>query len=264
MGSEIATVSDSSVVERVLIQGDLSRLSSSERTQYYMRVCESVGLNPLTKPFEYLRLNGKEQLYALRSCTDQLRQIHGVSIRITGREEVGDTYIVTAQATDRTGRTDESIGAVALKGLTGEALSNALMKCETKAKRRVTLSICGLGMLDETETEIDSVSDRIAPGLTDDQQATAATQAKVRSQDEDFADELIAMLPTLLTEDVFFAWIHHHGWEVHRMVSNPKQRLWRAMNKHLEATGMKIPAADIKLAFSSAPAPSDSNEEGTP
>ena len=27
------------------------------------------------------------------------------------------------------------------------------MKCETKAKRRVTLSICGLGMLDETEVE---------------------------------------------------------------------------------------------------------------
>ena len=27
------------------------------------------------------------------------------------------------------------------------------MKCETKAKRRVTLSICGLGMLNETEVE---------------------------------------------------------------------------------------------------------------
>jgi hypothetical protein len=30
---------------------------------------------------------------------------------------------------------------------------NALMKAVTKAKRRVTLSICGLGMLDETEVE---------------------------------------------------------------------------------------------------------------
>jgi hypothetical protein len=27
------------------------------------------------------------------------------------------------------------------------------MKCETKAKRRVTLSFCGLGMLDESEVE---------------------------------------------------------------------------------------------------------------
>jgi hypothetical protein len=32
-------------------------------------------------------------------------------------------------------------------------LANALMKAETKAKRRATLSICGLGMLDETEVE---------------------------------------------------------------------------------------------------------------
>jgi hypothetical protein len=40
-----------------------------------------------------------------------------------------------------------------VKGLSGEALANALMKAETKAKRRATLSICGLGMLDETEVE---------------------------------------------------------------------------------------------------------------
>jgi hypothetical protein len=37
--------------------------------------------------------------------------------------------------------------------LKGDALANALMKAETKAKRRVTLSIAGLGWLDETELE---------------------------------------------------------------------------------------------------------------
>ncbi len=35
--------------------------------------------------------------------------------------------------------------------LSGEAGANLMMKAVTKAKRRVTLSICGLGMLDETE-----------------------------------------------------------------------------------------------------------------
>ncbi len=35
--------------------------------------------------------------------------------------------------------------------MTADDLANAMMKAETKAKRRVTLSICGLGMLDETE-----------------------------------------------------------------------------------------------------------------
>jgi hypothetical protein len=84
------------------------------------------------------------RLYALRDCTDQLRRLHGISIYIANRERMGDIYIITARAKDRTGREDESTGAVALGTLKGNALANALMKCETKAKRRVTLSIAGL------------------------------------------------------------------------------------------------------------------------
>jgi hypothetical protein len=41
--------------------------------------------------------------------------------------------------------------AVPIAGLRGEARANAMMKAETKAKRRATLAICGLGMLDESE-----------------------------------------------------------------------------------------------------------------
>jgi hypothetical protein len=40
-----------------------------------------------------------------------------------------------------------------LKGLSGEALANQIMRCETKAKNRATYSICGMGFLDETEVE---------------------------------------------------------------------------------------------------------------
>jgi hypothetical protein len=42
---------------------------------------------------------------------------------------------------------------VSLANLKGDNLANALMKAETKAKRRVTLSIVWLGWLDETEVE---------------------------------------------------------------------------------------------------------------
>jgi hypothetical protein len=139
------------VLEQVLIGGDLSGLTEAQRLAYYRAVCQSLGLNPLSKPFEYLWLNGKLRLYALRDCTDQLRRLHGISIYITNRERLGDIYIVTARAKDRTGREDESTGAVALGTLKGDALANALMKAETKAKRRVTLSLAGLGWLDETE-----------------------------------------------------------------------------------------------------------------
>lgn len=153
MTTNLATVDTKQfqVMERVVIEGDLAALNPKERVLYYRQVCDSVGLNPLTKPFEYIRLNSKLTLYAKRDATDQLRKIHGVSVKIVAREKIDDLYIVTAQATDKTGRADESVGAVNLAGLKGEAAANAIMKCETKAKRRVTLSICGLGMLDETE-----------------------------------------------------------------------------------------------------------------
>ncbi len=140
-------------IERVLIGGDLAQLKPEERVSYYRMVCESIGLNPMTKPFAYITLNGKLTLYALKDCPDQLRPINNISVVITAREVVEDCFIVTAEAATPTGRKDGSIGAVAIGGLKGEARANAMMKAETKAKRRVTLSICGLGILDETEIE---------------------------------------------------------------------------------------------------------------
>jgi hypothetical protein len=146
---------DPKVIESVLLGGDLSRLSAEQRIAYYNRVCESLGLNPLTQPFAYLRLNGKEILYAKKDATEQLRMRHGISIdpKSFTREVIEGVYVVTAPASTPEGRTDVSTGAVAIEGLKGENRANAMMKAETKAKRRVTLSICGLGMLDETEVE---------------------------------------------------------------------------------------------------------------
>lgn len=153
MTIEVAPVNGADIIERVIAAGDLAKLSPQERTHYYGEVCRSLGLNPLTKPFDYLNLSGKLVLYATRGATDQLRKIHHVSTAIVSRETVGDVYVVTAKATDRSGRSDESIGAVSIGGLKGDALCNALMKAETKAKRRATLAIVGLSFLDETEVE---------------------------------------------------------------------------------------------------------------
>lgn len=141
------------VIENVMIKGDLSKLSDGERVNYYKMVCESMNLNPLTKPFDYILLNGKLTLYATKNCTEQLRKLNGVSIEALDDKVVDDLYIVKAKARDKTGRTDESTGAVNIGNLKGEAKANAIMKAETKAKRRVTLSISGLGWCDETEVD---------------------------------------------------------------------------------------------------------------
>ena len=143
-------------LEAYIAAGDIGKLDAGQRISLYKAVCDSLGLNPLTQPFEYLRLSGGVQLYAKKSCTEQLRQIHGVSVLALEQEIRGDILCMTARVRDRTGREDVATGAVNLKGLAGENLANAYMKCETKAKRRATLSICGLAVLDETE--IDSIA----------------------------------------------------------------------------------------------------------
>lgn len=141
-------------IEAIILRGDLSQLSDAQRSQYVNKLCEVMGgLNPLTKPFDFITLNGKLTCYAGKNCAEQLRRIHGVSLRVTAREKIDDVYVVTVEAGLPNGRVDGATGAVALGNLRGDMLANAMMKAETKAKRRATLSICGLGMLDETEIE---------------------------------------------------------------------------------------------------------------
>lgn len=153
MSTAVATTLDLTPEERALLTGDLSKLTSDQRASLIASVCRSVGLNPLTQPFAYITLNGKLTLYARKDATDQLRALRNVSLRIDSKEQIGDLYVVCVSAMLPNGRTDSEIGAVNAAGLRGEALANAMMKAITKAKRRATLSICGLGFLDETEVE---------------------------------------------------------------------------------------------------------------
>lgn len=149
---ELANPQTAEMLEKVLVEGDLSAMTPQQRLDYYRQVCQSCGLNPLTKPFAYIKLGGKLTLYAQKDATDQLRRIYGVNIDDINVNEDGDWYIVTVKGSDRNGRKDVEIGAVAKKSMEGN-LGNALMKAVTKGKRRLTLSLCGLGWLDETEVE---------------------------------------------------------------------------------------------------------------
>jgi hypothetical protein len=167
---------DYAIIEKVAILGDLSPLSAPERVTYYTALCRSLGLNPLTKPFEYLQLDNKLVLYATRGATDQLREAKQVSVRIVSKEALLDlgVYRVEVEASTPDGRADFASGIVAIEkeggewqtsqggkryfakngqyeAMRGVDLANAMMKAETKAKRRATLSIAGLGWMDESE-----------------------------------------------------------------------------------------------------------------
>src|SRR5262245_57718212 len=73
-----------------LIQGDLEALPAEAKLAHLLQVCEAVGVNPLTKPFQYIRVyqDGKHRmiLYATRDCADQLRKIHSINLTIASRD----------------------------------------------------------------------------------------------------------------------------------------------------------------------------------
>jgi hypothetical protein len=143
-----------SIISNIVLKGDVSALSPTEKVDYYNHICERIGLDPATQPFQLLSLSGKQVMYATKGAAEQLTKLYGVSHEIRERATISDVHIVYVRATEvKTGRFEDSSGAVTISNLKGDALCNALMKAETKAKRRSTLSLLGLGMLDETEVE---------------------------------------------------------------------------------------------------------------
>jgi hypothetical protein len=168
------------VYESLAMKGDISGLKPEDKVRYMQRLCESLGLNPYTQPFLPLTLGGKEVLYATRGCTDQLSSVHKLTREIINTQQINDVYIATAKVAGPEGRFDISTGAVSIGNLKGDALANALMKAETKAKRRATLCYCGLGFLDETEIET-IPADRVdrTNGQSQNSQSRLATKGQL-------------------------------------------------------------------------------------
>lgn len=203
MSNQLATTQEA--IGGLVLAGDLSKMSDPQKVQYYMAYCERLGLNPLSQPFKILKLQGKEIMYATKDCTDQLRKRDGISIVSLASELLGDIYQVTATAKNKDGKMDSDIGAVSIAGLRGEALANAYMKATTKAKRRVTLSISGLGIPDESEIEtidatatvMDFPKESAKQSLTEKAFATAAE--RIAKGDKELIGKLRATY--LLTDE---------------------------------------------------------------
>ena len=188
------------LLEKVIIEGDLEKLSSAERMEYYEKVCDSLGLNPLTRPFDYIKLSGKLTLYAKKDATEQLAKMHHVSIKLQSGRSIEGGYLVQATASTEY-RSVDATGAVPTESLKGES--------------KAVLRLVGLGWLDETEVAavpdavqvvVDPATGEIvppasAPSSTGEQAAgpTGASQEalhalnEARKQAGMSADEMVAM-----------------------------------------------------------------------
>lgn len=161
-------VLDPKIQESIVLRGDLSGLNEGQKKEYYLFRCKQVGLDPAAKPFDLLKLNGKEILYANAGATQQLCAIHKLSTQITHRERIDDIYVVSVRVTAADGRVSENQGAVSVGNARGDALANAILKATTKAIRRAVLAHCGLGMMDETEVETIPEARRESIVITED------------------------------------------------------------------------------------------------
>lgn len=155
-------------------------LSPAHRLAGMKAKCQALGIDPMTGPFEFIEFKtGTVTLYPTKSCTDQLRMKHGVTVRITesGWDADAKLFFAKAVATDRHGREDEDEAWLDQGGLTP---ANARMKVITKVKRRVTLSICGLGAIADIADEFDDSSTGVRIHAN---QATGAIEGGTRKPD---------------------------------------------------------------------------------
>lgn len=144
---------DDAILLNAISKGDCKNLSESQKIEYYRARCDAAGLDYRTTPFQFISVQGKTVLYATKAASDQLTAKHGIKLTILGQTTENGIRLVTARAVTKDGRETEDVGAVSVVNLKGDDLCNAFMKAVTKAKRRAILSVCGLGMLDETEIE---------------------------------------------------------------------------------------------------------------
>ena len=137
-------------MELVLGSGELSKLTPKQRVEWTLRLCQSMGLNPMTRPIRFLKLGPEVVAYVTRDGADQLRRLHAVSLQVVNQSIDGAICTVHVRATMPNGRSDEDFGVVVLQPA-GELRANGIMRAITKAKRRATLSLLGLGFLSEDE-----------------------------------------------------------------------------------------------------------------
>lgn len=153
---------DESDLEHLVMTGDISKLPPLQRIEYYKKYCSAFGMNWLTQPIMYYRQQGGGLApYVKRAGAEQLRDTKKVRIRIVDQRVESGLYLVTCEATLPDGRSDQDVGAVPLPP-SGADRANAIKKAITQAKRRVTLSICGLGIPDESEVSDIPGAERVA------------------------------------------------------------------------------------------------------
>ncbi len=243
------------LISQLVLQGDVSKMTDAMKVQYYNQLCHSLNLNPVTRPFQIIAFQGKQILYATKDATEQLRKLNGVSVVELNQEIKDGLCISKCKVQDSSNRFDIATGVTSLTkeethwengkairtgkiiNLSSEEKANAIMKSETKAKRRATLSICGLGMLDESELDT-------MPVYTTSDISQIKTETKSEPVKTPFIDRAINYFGSLKTKsEVEKAFDDSKGRKEYAELSDDEKASFD--EKYLEVIAKFITADDV-------------------
>lgn len=197
MSTELQKIDMESVAVREYFRsGNVAQLRDSEKDFVLQKLCDRYGLDPILRPFDLISFQGGQKFYMTASATNQLANIKSLS-REVGEISIDEAKMLakcTVSVLDPQGRKENSTGYVSVARflaptkdnpvpkrvmMEGEDLANALLKLETKTKRRATMSF--FGVMDSVgDYEDRSVAHVAAPDVSRPQlMRDAATATKV-------------------------------------------------------------------------------------
>lgn len=162
MSTALATIDmNAAGVREYFRSGNVAQLTQEEKDFVLSKLCERYGLDPILRPFDLISFQGSAKFYMTASATNQLANLKGLTREIIdlsideakllakctvvvrdpqGRSETANAFIAVSKFLPPT-KDNPQMRKVMLEG---EDLANALMKLETKAKRKATLSFFGV------------------------------------------------------------------------------------------------------------------------
>lgn len=135
--------------------GSLHLLQPTELAVWLAKLKNYLHLNPFTNSI-LLYSNPKGELfpYVTKDACAQLRVIREISVtQMSDPIYIPELKTVTVKISGMTkkGRMEMALGSVSLENVVPQEFANHIMWAETKAHRRLTLSLSGLGLLADVE-----------------------------------------------------------------------------------------------------------------
>jgi hypothetical protein len=142
--------------------GNIAQLNADEQDFIKAKLCERYNLDPVLRPFELISFaGGQQKFYMTASATNQLANVLGLTREVVQLELDEQRMIAkcTVRVSNPNNRSETCNAFIAISKfappkerggiptkvlLEGEDLANTLMKLETKAKRKATMSFFGI------------------------------------------------------------------------------------------------------------------------